>query len=496
MGSIPKKTNEWLILTAFVIVLVIHFILNCTNQNFWYDETMQFWISYGRNPFSPLVEGMGGFSDVIKYNADWNMDPGGFSILLHYWLLVSKSVIWLRLLPFLFFLLTLIFCFKYFLKITDGDRRSALMGVLFVLFVYPWAQYGFELRAYGMEVCGVIVLLYYRECFVRDSNGWNSLLKLSLSMAFFITSRYSFAIVACSFCILLYFDFIKKISREKLIIIIRNTFLVSIPALLSLVFIVKFSLLPYFGKMKGAVLPAYVQENLINGNDLAVVLKLVRENTLSKFAVIPIMLLFLRLVLVKKQFVFTKSLDFYISFYFLCYSLFLLLSLAGIHVWNINSRWNLQLLFLSSLSVPFIFLIGNEYLKRYYPVRYVLPLMLLVLVSASFVLLKGGGYREKTNILSSIQKEVLGKQIKSRPLVLVDAYNSPTYKYLLYFGGLQNDREILSLTNYLPYPMEPACADSTYDFIITQARLDSCPKYLRVDAEFGQNIYLIKSVVK
>src|SRR5262249_26127028 len=78
-------------------------ISNVSRSNFWYDESMQFWISLGVDGFGAPFTPPGTFKDVIRQNATANLDPGGFSILLAFWIKLSTGEAWQRLLPLIFF---------------------------------------------------------------------------------------------------------------------------------------------------------------------------------------------------------------------------------------------------------------------------------------------------------------------------------------------------------------------------------------------------------
>ena len=92
-------------MTLIVCVAVIAvFSYNALrNPWLWFDESGQFWISKGLNHYSEVYAASGGLSDVIENNRHYNLDPGGFSVLLYFWLLINdSSTFFLRLLPYLF----------------------------------------------------------------------------------------------------------------------------------------------------------------------------------------------------------------------------------------------------------------------------------------------------------------------------------------------------------------------------------------------------------
>ena len=103
-----------LLLTVYILFRIS---LNLFNESLWYDEAMQFWISFGSSSDSLKLNS--GIWEVVKLNQLYNHDPGGFSIILHLWLKFSQDLHWIRLLPLLFFVasvftvfLTIQFLFK------------------------------------------------------------------------------------------------------------------------------------------------------------------------------------------------------------------------------------------------------------------------------------------------------------------------------------------------------------------------------------------------
>lgn len=92
---------------------------------FWYDESMQFWMSLGLDGFGPPQVPPGSFRDVIRNNAIANLDPGGFTIIMWLWLKLATGVIWQRALPLIFFLFGMA-CFGW---LGWTRRRSILFAV-------------------------------------------------------------------------------------------------------------------------------------------------------------------------------------------------------------------------------------------------------------------------------------------------------------------------------------------------------------------------------
>jgi hypothetical protein len=191
------------LLAAIVLgALAIFAWRSLPDTGFWYDETMQFWMARGVDGFAaPGTGGDGRLRSVIKHNARGNLDPGGFSLLLHVWLRAGADPVWLRSLPFGLFLGGLL----AMAGLGWTWRRSLTFAVLgaAVPLGFPLLLYhATELRAYTMEFAGVAVgcLLLHRLWPVVTVPG---LALLGVALAVFMSSRYSYTIFVASVCLVL-----------------------------------------------------------------------------------------------------------------------------------------------------------------------------------------------------------------------------------------------------------------------------------------------------
>lgn len=232
-----KKIAFIIIAFSFLGILAVS-ILNLKAETLWFDESGQFFIAKGLNHFSPQFSQEGDVIDVIYNNARYNHDPGGFSILLHYWSMVSNNVIWLRLLPFCFFLLTVLFSFLIGHKVT-GDKLYSSFFV-FVPFFLIYCNYTYLLRPYSMELlCSVFGL--WSIYWLKDKTSKKRLLVVSLVLSILMTSRYSAILIVFVYsCFISYLIY----SREKGNIkkIMSSLLVYSIPLIVVLVLIWQFSL--------------------------------------------------------------------------------------------------------------------------------------------------------------------------------------------------------------------------------------------------------------
>lgn len=179
---------------AYVIVVLLYvFCLTRCVQNLdiptlWFDEAGQFYMGKGLNHFSPPGAPEGTVADVIRNNSLYNMDPGGYGLLLHFWSKISCGHVWLRLLSLSFFLTAVVFVVMIAYRVTRDRLWSAMAGL--IPFFVKWNVAAFELRAYSMELAGVVVGLWFVLEIMRRQD-YKRIVAASLVLSVFITSRYA-----------------------------------------------------------------------------------------------------------------------------------------------------------------------------------------------------------------------------------------------------------------------------------------------------------------
>jgi hypothetical protein len=207
-GARVRAAAGLALLLSSAAALAVH---NLGYTGMWWDEAAQFWISQGLGNYAPPFAERRGLRDVLRMNRLENLDPGGFSILLHAWTGFGRGLMTLRALPLVFFALGAV-AFGFL-----GWRlsRSALFALATsaVPPLYPAVLYfGLEVRAYSMEMAGLaigaLILLLVQQ---RPSAGRASI--FGLSCAAFLTARYSFIFITLALAGALWLGCVRRLPR-------------------------------------------------------------------------------------------------------------------------------------------------------------------------------------------------------------------------------------------------------------------------------------------
>jgi len=198
-GAGALRVASWLIAVLLLLGAATAAVNNLSYTGMWWDETTCFWGSQGLakyvRPFAPP----GGLREVVVLNRYESLDPGGFTVLLHFWTRAGTGLAWLRSLPFAFFLLGAA-CLGLLGWRLTGSSGAALAAAA-VPMLYPAALYfAFEIRAFSMEMAGVAVgALGLVMAMERPSTARLAL--LGVVCAAFLSSRYSYALFAAGLCL-------------------------------------------------------------------------------------------------------------------------------------------------------------------------------------------------------------------------------------------------------------------------------------------------------
>lgn len=370
----------------------------------WYDEAGQFWISKGLNHYSSPYETPQGLLQVIDNNRYYNLDPGGFSILLHFWLLISNKVFFVRLFPLFFFICFTYFVYRYVYELTNRKFYAFLCSVFFCIWDVS-ANLIVEVRAYSMEMCGIALTLWLLNRNRKLSTI--RVLLLSIVLSFFCTSRYDFIIF--SFGISLYVSFLIFTQKNRIrnLIIYYSPLLITVYCIYQLMTIYQNSTaemlyyIPYLNKIItscGFLYNELFQLFILNG--LLVLFNIINKHKISDLQILSILIPFI-----------------------VC-----ILSFIGKYPWDTKRTISIVILIILNFMVE----LGKiRYLHTYVCLLFSFFMMNFIGVNPMYV--KGKeGYRYYA-FLDIIQK-------KSNYKIFVDRYFNPSVRYLYEYGNLNKEK--------------------------------------------------------
>ncbi len=162
------KNDRWL--WAILVVGAVVRSIGLGTRSLSYDECQQFWASQG---------------NVLISNREITLDPPGFACLLHLHSLAGRGEVWLRLLPCLLGILTMVAVYRLAMAATSS-RWTARAAAFFIAFApYP-IRYSQSLRVYSLAMlcAAALVAVFLESADEEASRGWKRVLLLgSLTFA-------------------------------------------------------------------------------------------------------------------------------------------------------------------------------------------------------------------------------------------------------------------------------------------------------------------------
>ena len=466
----PARKNAILIiLIGLYILTLIAVSTNINDAYLWFDEAGQFWISKGLNHDSAPLQETKELSVTIENNANYNMDPGGFSILLHFWTGISNSTNWLRLLPFIFFIGT-IFSFIYISYLWTKNINIALfLGFLPFLFGNVVAM-GFEVRGYSMEYFGVIFAIIAVES-LKAKITLVRLYFFGCILSVFLTSRYSILVVI--FVVSLYVIYLISKSVMGFWLKILSLFLYALPLFVSITTV-------YFHALRiqnPGIEQLDYQGYLINNWTL---LFWPFRNFI--YLVILFFLILLLAISIKNKYSVIKKYQALLSTSVTINLLFIVISFLGKYMWVPFLKWGLP--YFITVLLCLVALLGEmlvRIIKRPSIFKYTFLLVVLILslyINKDSVLARtyqAEIFERYPPLLSCMNDIDFAKYNK----IYVDWWASPSIRYLFEYGALKQSRSGnypekftfgtggLHTAPYIPW----------HDFLLTQPRMNSLLQY-------------------
>ncbi len=418
-------------LSIFILSVIIFILgLNLNYSFLWYDEAITFWIAKGINPDSLPNTGSGDLFKCLYYNKFFNLDPCGFSILLHLWSKINDNHYYLRALPFIIYLMFLYYLIKVlYYKFEDLSLSILLSIFITILFSYYTSSY--ELRGYSMELLTIVLLINF---LIYNKHNLKKIFLNCFILSILMTSRYSSIVIVFVSITIIFLASFKKIddlkNKIKLFVLIYLPFII----ITSFIYFYSYETqktfsdtLPYLVYLKDN--PKYIFElkNLIFISNLIYFIIL-----LTKFN--PEF---------KNLILFTVIINF----------IFIFLSFLGKYPWDpLNSRSNVISL---PIILTFILCIKNrliQILKKLYVKLAILMLLVFTINNYSKRLYKR--YDKPIELYS----DILSINFSKNPKILVDRWSNLSVRYLYEYGSLKSCRN----KHHYPKNFSLLCSKNKY----------------------------------
>lgn len=417
-----------LIVLGIYMITLVHMSRNLFTPYLWFDEAGQFWISKGLNHDSDPMSKVNGLMEVVENNKYYNIDPGGFSILLHFWTYVSDYHIWVRLLPFLFFI-GVVVSFIYLSNLWIKDINVALLTGFIPIFIPVVLSMGFEVRAYSMESLGTVMSIIALEK-LRHKLTNKHLFLWSCVFAFFMTSRYSEIIIVfvVSLVVLSLIFRTGKPLKQKFVSVI----LYAIPLVVTLISIYYFALV-YQNKSAGALV--YLR---YLSHDLKILLE--PKNIVALYLVALLLVLYY----LRKKYPILQKYQTLIIVTLFTNGLFIILSFLGKHPWDFSADRSSRCISLILLFGLCISAFTGELLKSLFKSHKVLNyslvlsvLMIIIYVDKSNIFPRP---HDNHNLFYNTYYHFKKADIYNYQRIYVDRREGPPVRYLFEYGALKSKR--------------------------------------------------------
>lgn len=310
---------------------------NLFNDFFWLDESGQIWMALGQNHFSSPNSQTQGLNSVLANNATYNLDPGGFTLLLRFWIeIFGVEAATLRLLPYLCYLASVcllqISVFKFMKDVVA--RESATIFLLGVSCTPMFSYYAFEVRGYSLSLFLATFCFFAMKIYIAN-RGFSRYLLLIFGITTLSTIRYTSLTYSVSLIvILLVLDF----RAKKFLRIVLSLLFFGLT--MSSVFFTQ--VIHQIAASKDSYLNSHMLSDVNN------LIPILRDNFFGFPGIIrSLVILFAFYVLFISRGKAISSLTQDPKFIFSCLSLFitflqLLLSFFGFLPWHSSTRWSIE----------------------------------------------------------------------------------------------------------------------------------------------------------
>lgn len=476
-NSIVNKSLAAIMGFILLTSIAVNFLNNSSSGILGKDESLYIFLAKGHDSTTPIDAASGSWLDAIEQGVKRTTDPPGSFLLLHVWELVSFNERWLRLLPLIFFMISIVTFIKIALLLGFPLLLSVCLGFL-PLASERMVLHSLEIRAYGMEICLTYLMIFFALKIIVKLNELRSPSKfdwviLTLIMVAGLSSRYSFVISSISMYTVLYLIII---LNRKYLYFKNNLILLGISSIISLsIFVIFFRMKPYLGTNASlnSVSPDFhnytVSENFIKYFIKQIMLIPTAlaggsgiNETIYYFIVI-ILVAILTYIGIIRAYYFVRNVglinlkgDLTLHCGILLYPIFTiliscLLAIPGLHPFSIASRFSIYLqpsIHLFIIGIGFLITSqvqtmppkGSNLFKKYNRVSFIVIVVIIALIYGFHYLsykltFRMGGAQHTTRVISSMIKD---HELKDINYWYISLGEIESFKYHVLYGGLKD----------------------------------------------------------
>lgn len=454
------NTRNYYLYSILILSLFVFFSL--LEPYLWFDESGQFFMSLGLNHFSPPNTFPGSFSEVIKNNNNYNLDPGGFTVLLYIWMKLSTNYIWIRLLPYLFFLLSIFLLVDISDKLCEFKNKW-IFGL--VIFLIPQLVFrSLEIRAYTMEFLSILISIHLVTNIKNMSK--THVFMISILSSILITSRYSSIVTFGVVTLITIIEII--ISSKNKLDKLKTIYVLSTPLMTSVTLIYFFILKNQNPNLSKVSYSPYLDDNpFLLFQDYNFI------HILCLFMLIFILLFDRKLLRNLKLLIYTSI---FVNL------TFIILSLSGIYPYDPFDERNLGVFVFTFL--PLIYWIINRLNSKIQWINNSLySISFLIIYMIVFSLTLKDNWRK-----NNIHTDMINYQFPKESLVIVESHLKPSIKHLFeytsYNYGLVYD-DFIFLERDLIF--EDTVINKSKNYFLMTNREIINPKFKKI----GRDLYKI-----
>jgi hypothetical protein len=368
--------------TVFVVFQLLLIRNNLFNDYFWLDESGQIWMALGQNHFSSPNSQIQGLRSVLENNAKYNLDPGGYTFLLRFWIeLFGVAAPALRVFPYICYLATIGLLLIAILQFMRGclAKESAIVALLGITCTPMFTYYAFEVRGYSLSLLLATFCFFALRLYIVNRRNFHYIL-LTFGLTLAITVRYtSLTYVFSILAILIVLDYRKR--QYKRVFFSIFMFTVTCLTVLFTQFVYQFR----------PSKDSYLNSHMISGEGNLI--PILRDNFLGFPGFIRLFVIVFSIhTLVNSRHKFNTSdlgWDSRLVFSVLSLSitfLQLLLSFLGLLPWHSSTRWSIEdlsflLVLIIQISIP------SERVNAWFQIKSFKVLVFLIPFSFTFSVL-------------------------------------------------------------------------------------------------------------